>query len=76
MKKHVRLRLTVIASAFAVYSVYMHIQQFINGCVWVRGHQRCSFENSVLLGRRGGGGLDLRHAGREEAGLKAGASFT
>ncbi|MCA8061621.1 MULTISPECIES: hypothetical protein [unclassified Burkholderia] len=47
MKKHVRLRLTIIASAFAVYSVYMHIQQFINGCVWVRGHQRCSFENST-----------------------------
>ena len=33
-------------------------------------------DDRVLLGRRGGGGLDLRHAGREEAGLKAGVSFT
>ncbi|CAB3751893.1 hypothetical protein GQ57_05195 [Burkholderia sp. MSh2] len=47
MKKSIRLRFTVIASAFAVYSVYMHIQQLVSGCVWVRGHQRCSFENSA-----------------------------
>ncbi|AXF23393.1 hypothetical protein CUJ89_23495 [Burkholderia pyrrocinia] len=47
MKKNIPLRLAVITSAFAVYNVYMHIQQFISGCMWVRGHHRCSFENST-----------------------------
>lgn len=47
MKKSIRLRVAVIASAFAVFNVYMHVQQLISGCVWVRGHQRCSFENSA-----------------------------
>jgi len=47
MKKSISLRVAVIASAVAVYSVYMHIQQLISGCMWVRGHQRCSFENST-----------------------------
>ncbi|HIE1371806.1 hypothetical protein [Burkholderia sola] len=47
MKKSISLRVAVIASAVAVYSIYMHIQQLISGCMWVRGHQRCSFENST-----------------------------
>ncbi|WP_322024040.1 hypothetical protein [Burkholderia sp. BCC1977] len=46
MKKNIRLRLAIITSAFAVYNVYMHFQQLVSGCMWVRGHQRCSFENS------------------------------
>ncbi|WP_446901635.1 hypothetical protein [Burkholderia sp. YIM B11467] len=47
MKNSTRLRVAVIISAFAVFNVYMHVQQFISGCVWVRGHHRCSFENSA-----------------------------
>lgn len=47
MKTSISLRVAVIASAVAVYSIYMHIQQLISGCMWVRGHRRCSFENSV-----------------------------
>ncbi|WP_175918049.1 hypothetical protein [Burkholderia pyrrocinia] len=47
MKTSIRLRVAIITSAFAVFNVYMHIQQFISGCIWVRGHQRCSFENSA-----------------------------
>ncbi|RQV27030.1 hypothetical protein DF018_10635 [Burkholderia cenocepacia] len=47
MKKSLSLRVAVIASAVAVYSIYMHVQQLISGCIWVRGHQRCSFENST-----------------------------
>lgn len=47
MKKSMSLRVAVIASAVAVYSVYMHIDQLISGCMWVRGRQRCSFENSA-----------------------------
>lgn len=47
MKKSISLRVAIIASAVAVYSIYMHVQQLISGCMWVRGHQRCSFENST-----------------------------
>ncbi|AKM03889.1 MULTISPECIES: hypothetical protein [Burkholderia cepacia complex] len=47
MKTSISLRVAVITSAFAVFNAYMHIQQFISGCIWVRGHHRCSFENST-----------------------------
>ncbi|WP_419188557.1 hypothetical protein [Burkholderia cepacia] len=47
MKKSISLRVAVIASAVAVYSIYMHIQQLVSGCMWIRGYQRCSFENST-----------------------------
>ncbi|WGY71905.1 hypothetical protein KEC55_18995 [Burkholderia cepacia] len=47
MKKSMSLRVAVIASAVAAFSIYMHIDQLISGCMWVRGRQRCSFENSA-----------------------------
>ncbi|AFJ88552.1 hypothetical protein QZM46_09015 [Burkholderia vietnamiensis] len=45
MKTTLRLRVAVIASAFAVYHVFMHVQWIVSGCIEFLGSRRCSFEN-------------------------------
>ncbi|RKU05178.1 hypothetical protein C7H84_03290 [Burkholderia sp. Nafp2/4-1b] len=47
MKPTTRLRVAIIASAFAVYHVFMHIQWVASGCIEFLGGRHCSFENSA-----------------------------
>ncbi|MCR4468667.1 hypothetical protein [Burkholderia sp. SCN-KJ] len=46
MKTTLRLRVAIIASAFAVYHIFMHVQWVASGCIEFRGSRHCSFENS------------------------------
>ncbi|HKT63596.1 hypothetical protein [Burkholderia sp. 22313] len=47
MKTNIRLRIAIIASAFAVYHVFMHVQWVVSGCIEFVGRRHCSFENSA-----------------------------
>lgn len=47
MKKSISLWVVIIVLVVVVYSIYMYVQQLISGCMWVRGYQCCSFENSM-----------------------------
>ncbi|WP_175674171.1 hypothetical protein [Burkholderia ambifaria] len=47
MKTTIPLRVAVIASAFAVYHVFMHVQWVISGCIEFLHGRHCSFENSA-----------------------------
>ncbi|KWE31009.1 hypothetical protein [Burkholderia territorii] len=47
MKTTIRLRVAIIASAFVVYHVFMHIQWVASGCIEFLGSRHCSFENTA-----------------------------
>ncbi|MGU7810601.1 hypothetical protein [Burkholderia sp. AW49-1] len=47
MKTTTRLRVAIIASAFAVYHIFMHVQWVASGCIAFLGSRHCSFENSA-----------------------------
>ncbi|MCC5028427.1 hypothetical protein [Burkholderia dolosa] len=47
MKTPLRLRVTIIASAFAVYHVFMHLRWAGSGCIQFLGRQHCQFENGA-----------------------------
>ncbi|AFQ50510.1 hypothetical protein [Burkholderia cepacia] len=47
MKTNIRLRVAIIASAFAFYHVFMHVQWVVSGCIEFLGSRHCSFENTA-----------------------------
>ncbi|AOK07699.1 hypothetical protein LGM90_04470 [Burkholderia sp. AU28942] len=47
MKTPVRLRVAIIASTFAFYHVFMHVQWIVSGCIEFHGSRYCSFENTA-----------------------------